>query len=144
MRDILIQKLHGHLLRSHPDLLVALQEQAGVAAYLEERVANLENMPETLLLEGRPAFIVEEVCMEALKKDLPASRFNYLSSILQEEFEPEYYAWLKSGILTYELINILQEAVPVFEQVGFSEQIENDRLLRYAIIGTIRQYLDSD
>jgi hypothetical protein len=144
MRDILIQKLHRHLLQSHPDLLVSLQEGAHVTAYLEERMAGLGDLPETLLFEGSPAYIVEELCMEALTKDMPPSRFNYLSSILHEEFEAEYYAWLKSGILTYEIINILQEAVPVFEHFGFGEQIENDRPLRYAIIGTVRQYLDGD
>jgi uncharacterized protein DUF1896 len=143
MQNILIEKLHGYLLQNHPDLLLNLQPGAGIMAYLELRVETLENLPEILLAEGKPAYVVEEICMEALTKDLRPSKFNYLCSVLQAEFEAEYTGWRESGILTYEVINLLQVCTPVFEHFKFSEETEDDRFLSYAVIGTIREYMEA-
>jgi|SRR6185437_6933821 len=144
MQNILIEKLHGYLLQNHPDLLLDLQPGAGIMAYLELRVETLENLPEILLAEGKPAYVVEEICMEALTRDLGPSKFNFLCSVLQEEFETEYIGWRQSGILTYEVSNLLQACTPVFEHFKFSEETEDDRFLRYAVIGMIREYMNGN
>jgi len=141
MRDILLKKLHDHLLKNYLDMLVPLQQAGGVTAWLEDRLDALEDLPEVLLAEGKPVYIVEEVCMAALTRDLPPSRFNYLSSVLETEFEREYYQWQEMGILTYEIINLIEVCMPVFVALGFSKENEEDQSLRYAIIGTLQGYL---
>ena len=141
MQDVLIKKFHDYLVHNHPDVLVPLQQVAGVSKYLEERVQALEDLPEVLLAEGKPVYIVEEVCMDALTRELRPSKFIYLSSILEGEFEAEYYRWMESGILIYEVINLIEVCAPVFEAFGFNQDNEDDKSLRYAVIGTIREYI---
>ena len=104
----------------------------------------MDNLPDILLAEGKPIYVIEEICMEALTRDLRPSKFVYLCTVLQEELEEVYFGWLESGILTYEVINLLQACMPLFNQFGFRDESEDDRLLRYAILGSIREYLNEN
>ena len=81
--------------------------------------------------------------MDELTKVLCPSKFNYLISILEEEFAPTYYRLKESGLLTYELMNLIGSCTPVFETFGFSLGNENNRYLRYAITGAVKEYLEN-
>jgi len=144
IQTALAKKLHGYLLQNHPDLLLSLQADNAVTKYLGERLDVLGNLPETLLAEGKPQYIVEEICMDELTRDLRPSRFNYLCSVLQEEFEEKYYAWLDYGIVAYEVSNLIVDCAEVFENFGFSEANEDDILLRSAISVKVRAYIDGN
>jgi hypothetical protein len=141
MRDKLIQKMHDFLLRNYPEIMVPLQQKGEVTKYLTERIDSFGDLPEVLLQEGKPIHIVEEICLKALEQELGPSKFNYLVSVLLEEFEKEYYRWLGSGILTFEVINLIEDCTPYFEALAFGEGNDDNKRLRYAIIGTIQEYL---
>jgi hypothetical protein len=144
IQTVLAKKLHGYLLQNHPDLLLSLQADNAVTAYLNQRLDALGSLSETLLAEGKPQYIVEEICMDELTRDLRPSRFNYLCSILREECEEQYYAWLDYGMLAYEVTNLIQDCAATFEQFGFSEANEEDLLLRSAISVKVRTYIDGN
>lgn len=143
MQDILMIKLHEYIVRNNPDLLVTLDNEGKVVSYLEEKVASITTLVKQLLAEGKPSYIIEELCMEELTSDLPPSKFNYLLSVLEEEFKADYYRLKESGILTYEVINLIEVCKPVFETLAFTEENENNRHLRYAITGAIKEYLEN-
>ena len=140
----LAKKLYGYLLQNHPDLLLSLQADNAVTKYLELRLDVLGNLPETFVAEGKPMYIVEEICMDELTRDLRPSRFNYLCSVLRDEFEEKYYAWLDYGILAYEVSNLIMDCAEVFKNFGFSEANEDDLLLRSAISVKVRAYFDGN
>ena len=143
MQEVLIAKLHHYLTANNPDLLITLQHEGNVSDYLKGKVAAIDLLVNELLGSGTPAYIIEERCMDELTKELRPAKFNYLISILEEEFEADYN-WLKeSGLLTYEAINLLQSCTPVFETLGFAEENENDRHLHYAITGAIKEYFEN-
>jgi len=139
MQELLKIKLKGFLQLNRPDLLISLQQQGKTGIYLDEKVESLNGLPEKLLKEGRPPYIISELCMTALTADLTESRFQLLAEILDTDFLPMADDLPISGLLTYELINLLEECNPVFEEMGFHEE---DRLLRYALIGTIQDYAE--
>ena len=141
MTNSLKNKLHTYLVQNNPDVLVILQGRSNVTSFLEEKVNALGGLPEQLLAEGKPTYIIEEICMDELTKGLRPSRYNYLLSLLENDFQTEYSRWQESGVLTYEIINLLQTCNLVFDSLKFTDENEDDRMLRYAIIGTIRQYL---
>jgi len=141
MRDILKIKLHDYLLLNNPDILISFQQEGDATQYLEEKVQALDDLPDQLLAEGKPAYIVEEICMDELTSEFRPSRYNYLLSVLEDDFQAEYLQWQQNGILTYEIINLLQPCNAVFDLLKFSEENEDDRKLRYAIIRTIKLHL---
>jgi len=143
MQIILIEKLRGYIINNNPDVLLELQTDSLLTQYLEQKVYALQPLITALLAENKPAYIIEELCLNELTKDLRPSKFNYIRNQLEEEFEEDYLRMQESGTLTYEIVNLIDVCKPVFEIVGFNEGKEDDRELRYAIIGSIKEYLES-
>ena len=142
MQEVLFEKLHQYIAENNPDLLIALQEKGNVSGYLREKIAEIDLLVNELLAVGTPAYIIEERCMDELTKELRPSKFNYLISVLEEEFEVDYFKLKRSGLLTYEVINLIENCKPVFETFDFTLENEN-RYLRYAIIGAVKEYLEN-
>jgi hypothetical protein len=119
----LLNKLHHRLIHLDPELHTRLREENRLTDYLDSYS----------LLPGDPE--------EMLCQTLWPSRYDYLAALLEEEFEECYLDFSNSGILNYELINLVAACAPVFAEYGFPEN-EDSRMLRYRIIGTVAEYLE--
>jgi hypothetical protein len=62
--------------------------------------------------------------------------YDYVKLVLEEEFLRAYLRFSNNGILHYELTNILEVCAPLI--LGLDE---DDRFLKYEVIGTIANYL---
>lgn len=142
MEDILKEKLWFYIIHNNPDLMFTLQEEYSVTDYLNKKVNGVKSIMEDMLSEGTPQYIIEEICLNVLTEDLKPSRFIYIRSLLAEEFEKTYTTFHKSGILTYEVINLMESCREVFETIGFTNENEEDPTLRNALIGQIADYLN--
>lgn len=140
MQEILIGKLFQYILQNNFDLLIALQENGKVDSFLKEKMSSIDAFLNQLSNENTPAYLIEERCMDILTQDLRPSKYTFLTSVLEEEFESEYSQLKENGILPYEVINLIEICNPVFEVFGFTAANENDEPLRYAIIGTMQEY----
>lgn len=143
MQEILIARLHQYITDNNPDLLITLQQESSVSDYLRGKIAAIDFLLNELLASGTPAYIREERGMDELTKELRPSKFNYLISILEEEFKTDYYRLKESGLVTYEVINLINICLPVFNALGFTAKNENDRRLRYAITGAVKEYFEN-
>ncbi len=143
MQEQLTNKLHAYLVNNHLDLLISLQEDHRLNSYLKTKVASVQELCDTLTAEKRPNYVIEALCLEDLTRDLRPSRFNYVKNLIEEEFEAEYEKMRENGILTYEVINLIGACEPVFEVFGFSEDSEDNKELRYAVMGMIAEYTGS-
>ena len=141
MQEILVRKLHDYIRENNPDLLFTLQQESKVTAYLQDNVSTVDELIHSLLGNNQPVSLIEELCMKELTKPLRPSRFNYLKVLLEQEFQKDYERFYENGILTMELINIISACDPVFDELEFSEEKEDDRNLRYAMIGAVHEYL---
>ena len=141
MRDILLYKLHEYIRQNNPELLAALEESGNVTNYLEAKVDSIEKLLEELLRENKPDYIIEEVCMDSLTKDLRPSKYNYILDILEEDFSSTVYALQQSGTVRYEVMNIIDHSQLVFESLRFTEENEDSREIRYTVTGIISEYL---
>lgn len=144
MQDILRTKLHGFILHNNPDLLLTLQQEDKVSSYLHEKITTVDTFLDQLQAEGKPAYIIEELCMGALTRELRPSRFSYLCSLLEEEFEADYQRLEENGTLTFEVVNLMTACADGFDAIGFAEDKETDRTLRYVLTGMIQEYLESE
>ncbi len=143
MQEMLKEKLWTFIVHNNLDLMLNLQQDFSVTSYLEMKLFNVWPLVSQLLAENNPEYVIEELCMEELTKDLRPSKFNYIQGVLEDEFEEDFLRIKESGLLTYEIINLITESETVFETLGFMQDNEQDRMLRYAIAGTIRQYMES-
>ncbi len=144
MQEILIVKLHQYILHNNLDLLITLQEEGNIESYLKEKVLSIDTLVCELIAEDIPAYLIEERCMDVLTQDLRPSKYNFLTSVLEEEFQSDYIRLKENGTLSFEVINLIESCNPVFETIGFTEDNENDRHLRYGITGTIQEYFENN
>jgi hypothetical protein len=142
MKTQLIKQLHHYLLHNHTDLLIALQEEHRLEHYLKQKVESVADLLAQLQDEHRPPYVIEALCLEDLTRDLRPSRFNYMRELLQTEFEKPYQRMHDSGMLTYELINLIGACEPIFEVFAFGEENEESIELKHAVIGMISEYLE--
>lgn len=142
MKTQLIKQLHSYLLHNHTDLLIALQEEHRLDYYLQQKVDSISDLLSQLQEEKRPLYVIEALCLEELTRDLRPSRFNYMRELLEAEFEGDYHRMLRSGILTYEVINLIGACEPIFEVFAFGEETGNSSELKHAVIGMIAEYLE--
>ena len=141
MRQTLINKLHEYIRENNPDLLFQLEEDKKVTEYLYDKISTVSALIKQME-NSDPAYIIEDACMDVLTQDLRPSKFNYISNLLQEEFEPTYNQLQESGTLKFEVINLINQCQSVFDDLKFSDDNEDNQFLRYAIIGTISEYLE--
>ncbi len=144
MQEILTVKLHQYILHNNLDLLINLQEKGNVESYLKEKVVSIDTLFHELIAEDVPEYLIEERCMNVLTQDLRPSKYNFLTSVLEEEFESDYIRLKENGTLSFEVINLIESCNPVFETIGFTEDNENDRHLCNAIAGTIQEYFENN
>lgn len=143
MQKILVHKLHEYIKENNPDLLLQLEQDGKVIEYLTNKVSTVNDLPNQFK-KRQPAYIIDDACMDVLTQDLRPSKFNYINTILEEEFTDKHQQLREIGILKFEVINIVTQCLSTFEDLKFSEANEDNQFLRYAITGTIRDYFESN
>ncbi|HEX5152859.1 MAG TPA: hypothetical protein VFW07_15515 [Parafilimonas sp.] len=141
MQALLTNKLHQYISENNPDLLVALEEKNETTLYLNNKLQHINGLLFELTQENKPEYIIEEVCMNALTKDLRPSKYIYVRNILEEDFKYAFYNFKRLGVLIYEIINIINFSEDIFKEFEFTEENEDSRVLRYAVTGIISEYL---
>lgn len=144
MQYKLTEKLKRYIMVNYPDLLISLQENYSLIEFLEDKVSPVMSYAAQLSADQTPSYIIEERCMSRILEQLGPSKYNYLQTVLAEEFPDKYAQFTQAGILTYEVLNMLDECKAVFERHGFNAANEDDSMLRYDTTGTIFDYLQNN
>lgn len=144
MKDILINKLFEYIRENNPDILFALEAEDKLRYWLYEKISSVEGLIKDLEKSGQPEYMIEETCMDEMTKELRPSRYNYISNLLEQEFEKDYGKLVQSGLLQHEVINMVGYCQSVFDDLKFSEETEDSRFTYYAIAGAISEYLESN
>lgn len=142
MQGILINNLYQYIKENNPDILLELEQAGNTTQYLNNKVSTVDSLIEQLGKEGKRLHIIEEMCMQFLTEDLKPSRYNYILHILESEFGQQYNQFIESGLL-FEINNIIKHCKPVFDDLNFSEENEDNRFLSLAIIGVVKEYLSN-
>lgn len=141
MQSMLTEKLWAYIVHNNPDLMFSLQEDYSVSRYLEEKVSTVMPMVAQLTDEGKPPYIIEELCLNTMTEELKPSRYQYIRSVIEEEFNGDYERMKENGTLTYEVVNLIETCKGIFSDFDFNSDNEASRHLRYAIIGQVHDYL---
>lgn len=139
MQEKLMHNLWQYIGENNPDLLIQLNNDRELTLFLSGK---LKSISATILRTDLPDYLLEQLCMDALTKDLRPSKFNYVCALLQEEFETTFWELKENGSLKLEAINIVAYCQSLFDALHFSEANENSKLLHYAVAGAIVEYFD--
>ncbi|MEO8172538.1 MAG: DUF1896 family protein [Sediminibacterium sp.] len=129
--------LMAYIQENNPDLLLQLEEDDALHAWVLEKIREVE----MVLKQAKPSYIIESECMDAMTMDLKPSKFNYIRDLFEEEFADQYTLAMQSGILRYEVINMIAACDHVFREMPLTEESMNDRHLEYMVTGVISDYL---
>ena len=144
MQEKLIGKLLEYIRENNPDILFALEAKDKLRSWLYEKVNSVESLLLKLQASKQPEYIIEETCINEMIQELRPSRYNYILNLLEEEFINDFNLLVESGLLQHEVINMVGYANSTFDDLRFSEENEDNRFLRYAILGCISEYLKSN
>ncbi len=144
MKEILMSKLFEYIRDNNPDILFELEASQSVTVWLSDKVESISLFIEQVIKQGLPEYEAEEICMIELTAALKPSKYNYLLNLLEEEFSNKYNQFLASSLLQHEVSNMITHCKPVFDDLNFSEENEDNQFLRYAIINSVNEYLNSE
>lgn len=144
MNETLMNKLFEYIRDNNPDILFELEASQGITAWLSDKIESISLLIEQLKQQVLPDYEAEEICMSELTKELKPSKYNYLQNLIEEEFPSNYNQLFKSGLLQHEVINMITHCQPVFDDLNFSGENEDNQFLRYAIINSVNEYLNSE
>ena len=141
MQHRLKQKFWAHIVVNNPALIIELESDDHLSAYLDNKIESVLPLLEQLTSEGKADYITEELCIHQLVADMRPYRYNYLWNVLEQEFTKTFKNWEQNGILSYELINLQQYCKNTFDALDFNMDDAYEDDIYYAITGMIDEYL---
>lgn len=141
MQQRLKQKFWAHIIVNNPGLILELERDDQLSAYLESKIASVLPLLDQLTSEDKADYIIEELCIHQLVAEMRPYRFNYLWNVLEQEFSSTFKTWEQDGILTYELINLQQYCKDTFDALGFTMDDAYEDQVYNAVTGMINEYL---
>lgn len=141
MEETLFNRLSDFITENNPELIVNAGRNFSLSQFVNDRIESISLLLRRLITAGKPEAEILEMCMKELTKDLVPSKANYIRGILQEEFPHDYDRFCDTGVLTYEVVNLIEVCGEAFETYEFNEKNKTGRFLRYAAIALIHDYL---
>ncbi|MFC6100796.1 hypothetical protein [Olivibacter domesticus] len=142
MKKQIIELFWDYIVEYNPEVMFNLQENYSVRKYLDDKVEGIMPMVASYAQQGMQESEIRRICLQELTRELRPSRFHYIRNILEDDFGGRAESMRESGVLTYEVLNMMEACEPIFEQLLFSEENEDDRMIRYAITGQLAAYLE--
>lgn len=130
--------LWSHLDYYSPEFLLELSLSGKIAGYLDEKAGSV-SLPEKSVMYSKEGYLLLEETVKKLTADLLPSGYRYVYQTLKEEFPREFKQILKSGLIVYHVVNMLNDCREILGTQGTWE--EDDRGILHLVIESIQQYL---
>lgn len=141
MEETLYNRLSDFITENNPEMIVNAGRSFSLSQFVNDRIESVSQVLKELTAAGKAEEVILETCMKEMTKDLVPSRANYIRAILKDEFPHDHDRFSETGVLTYEVVNLLEVCAEVFENYEFNEKNQGSRFLRYAVIAVIQDYL---
>lgn len=142
MENEILYELRDYVIRNHPDLVLSLPPAVSVTQFLKDKIASarptIEKMKTAQLAD---AYIIQAV-VRSITSEFKPSKFKYIKTVLMEEFPREHNDFFVKGVITFEVIKVMELCKDLFETFDFSEGGVHSNFLRHAVIARIHGYLN--
>lgn len=141
MEAKLKQMLHQYIVAHNPELMLKSSQTFSLQNYIEDKVMQIMPRVDQWMQGERSIHEIEAFAMSEMTMDLRPSKFMYLKKVFEEEFPESFQEFSEKGVLTHELVSILETCDEVFQAHEFSDHNTNSNLLRHAVIIKLHNYL---
>lgn len=141
MKKTLIELFLAYLAEHYPDQILKLRKDKDFEGFVEASFEALEVDPEELVRQGIPVYQVQEICLKQLTDAFGPSRYDYLLTLLRDEFGAVLDDWKAEDLLPSKAVALLGDCEPAFELFGFSHDQDENEGLRDALITAIYRSL---
>lgn len=141
MEHHLKQQLWAYIIVCYPEVMADLKSDNSISTYLEEQVSKTAPLVARLVSEGKPLYVIEELCLTQMTAPLGPSRFNYIWNMLDNEFPEQYKLLKENGTRGHISLQLMAYCKADFDRLGFNMENAYDDDVYYEISGRIRQYL---
>jgi hypothetical protein len=144
MKEILVSKLLEYVRDNNPELLFVLEAEDKLRLWLYSKAESVESIWQQMQADKQPVYVIEEACLIEITRELKLSRYNYITNLLEQDFEKDYQRLVQSGLLQHEVVNMIGYCDSIFNDLKFTEENEDNSFIHYAIAGAVSEYLDSN
>ena len=82
-----------------------------------------------------------ELMLETEGREALSLRYDYIATVLEEEFEETWLRFFSASILHYEVLNLVTLCSGLMRDTGFPNN-EDSLFLRYSVVSAIAEYLN--
>jgi hypothetical protein len=137
MSDKLQGLLLGYIKENNPDLLMQLDEDDALHAWVIEKIHEVE----LVLGDAKARRVPDNEFMDLMTVDLKPSKFHYMRDLLEDQFPEEFDQLLASGELRFEVIQMIGLCNHLFEAMPLREDIDENAQLDHAVKTVMTNYL---
>ncbi|WP_157370205.1 hypothetical protein [Aquiflexum balticum] len=126
IRDRLTGLFRKYIAENNPDLIVRMEGNESMKRYISDKVSTSMVLAKTLKEQGSTDTEILDTCLESMVSDLKPSKFRFVKDLMEKNFKKKYDQLTETGVLTYEIINIIENHDHLFEKHGFREKKGNN------------------
>src|SRR5436190_1903010 len=109
--------LLGYIKENNPDLLMQLDEDDALHAWVIEKIREVE----LVLGDAKARRVPDNEFMDLMTVDLKPSKFHYMRDLLEDQFTEDFDRLLASGELRFEVIQMIGLCQHLFEAMPLRE-----------------------
>jgi len=137
MSDKLQGLLLGYIKENNPDLLMQLDEDDALHAWVIEKIREVE----LVLGDAKARRVPDNEFMDLMTVDLKPSKFHYMRDLLEDQFPEDFDQLLASGELRFAIIQMIGLCNHLFESNPLREDIDENAQLDHAVKAVMTDYL---
>lgn len=141
MKEKLTKLFIAYLAEHHPDMLYELKLKQELESFVKACLDGLDTDPDKMFKGGIPEHVIEEICLNQLAGLFGPSQYDYLISLLRDEFGYVLDNWKARDVLPSAAVALLENCRPLFEVFKFGQEDEDSQGLRDALIKAIYRSL---
>lgn len=127
IRDRLTGLFRNYIAENNPDLIVRIEGNESMKRYISDKVSTAMVLAKRLKEQGSSEDEILDTCLESMVTDLKPSKFRFVKDLIERKFKKKDDQLTEAGVLTYEIINIIENHDHLFEKHGFNDR-EGDNI----------------
>jgi hypothetical protein len=137
IKENLIKLFMAFISENNPDVIVSIGSTGSMKRFVRDKAEVAMDLAKNLKERGLPESEILDACFESMVKEMKPSRFNFLKDLIQNHFPEKLKRYSETGVMTYEIIQVIESHGHLFEKYRFGETETKNDLLETEFVGIL-------